>query len=144
LLRRILAEDILALLYRHVEAQGSENLSAADQALSIERISSKLQAPSQAILSALSDLAAKRWVSGQGKSWNLTQSGYQQAQVLIRTHRLWEHYLREETGISDPRLHASAESLEHYTSSQLRESLGQFTGGPTVDPHGKQIPPETP
>jgi len=144
LLRRILAEDILALLYRHVEAQGSENLSAADQALSIERISSKLQAPSQAILSALSDLAAKRWVSGQGKSWNLTQSGYQQAQVLIRTHRLWEHFLREETGISDPRLHASAESLEHYTSSQLRESLGQFTGGPTVDPHGKQIPPETP
>jgi len=144
LLRRILAEDILALFYRHVEAQGSENLSAADQALSIERISSKLQAPSQAILSALSDLAAKRWVSGQGKSWNLTQSGYQQAQVLIRTHRLWEHYLREETGISDPRLHASAESLEHYTSSQLRESLGQFTGGPTVDPHGKQIPPETP
>ena len=144
LLRRILAEDILALLYRHVEAQGSENLSAADQALSIERISSKLQAPSQAILSALSDLAAKRWVSGQGNSWNLTQSGYQQAQVLIRTHRLWEHYLREETGISDPRLHASAESLEHYTSSQLRESLGQFTGGPTVDPHGKQIPPETP
>ena len=144
LLRRILAEDILALFYRHVEAQGSENLSAADQALSIERISSKLQAPSQAILSALSDLAAKRWVSAQGKSWNLTQSGYQQAQVLIRTHRLWEHYLREETGISDPRLHASAESLEHYTSSQLRESLGQFTGGPTVDPHGKQIPPETP
>lgn len=144
LLRRILAEDILALFYRHVEAHGSEDLSASDHALSVDRIASKLQASAQAILSAMSDLVAKQWVSGQGNSWNLTPSGYQQAQVLIRTHRLWEHYLREETGISDPRLHATAESLEHYTSSELRESLGQVTGGPTVDPHGKQIPPETP
>ena len=144
LLRRILAEDILALFYRHVEAHGSEDLSASDHALSVERIASKLQASAQAILSAMSDLVAKQWVSGQGNLWNLTPTGYQQAQVLIRTHRLWEHYLREETGISDPRLHATAESLEHYTSSELRESLGQVTGGPTVDPHGKQIPPETP
>jgi len=144
LLRRILAEDILALFYRHVEAHGSEDLSASDHALSVDRIASKLQASAQAILSAMSDLVAKQWVSGQGNLWNLTPSGYQQAQVLIRTHRLWEHYLREETGISDPRLHATAESLEHYTSSELRESLGQVTGGPTVDPHGKQIPPETP
>lgn len=144
LLRRILAEDILALFYRHVEAHGSEDLSASDHALSVDRIASKLQASAQAILSAMSDLVAKQWVSGQGNAWNLTPTGYQQAQVLIRTHRLWEHYLREETGISDPRLHATAESLEHYTSSELRESLGQVTGGPTVDPHGKQIPPETP
>ena len=144
LLRRILAEDILALFYRHVEAHGSENLSASDHALSVDRIASKLQASAQTILSAMSDLVAKQWVSGQGNSWNLTPSGYQQAQILMRTHRLWEHYLREETGISDPRLHATAESLEPYTSSELRESLGLVTGGPTVDPHGKQIPPETP
>jgi manganese/zinc/iron transport system permease protein len=56
---------------------------------------------------------------------------------------LWEHYLREETSIADPRLHATAESLEHYTSSELRESLAQVSGGPTVDPHGKAIPPES-
>jgi manganese/zinc/iron transport system permease protein len=142
--RRILAEDILALFYRHVEAHGLEDFSASDHALSLDRIASKLQTSTQAILAAMSDLVGKQWVSGHGSSWNLTQSGYQHAQVLIRTHRLWEHYLREETGISDPRLHATAESLEHYTSSELRESLGQVTGGPTVDPHGKQIPPETP
>jgi manganese/zinc/iron transport system permease protein len=142
--RRILAEDILALFYRHVEAHGLEDLSASDHALSLDRIASKLQTSTQAILAAMSDLVGKQWVSGHSSSWNLTQSGYQHAQVLIRTHRLWEHYLREETGISDPRLHATAESLEHYTSSELRESLGQVTGGPTVDPHGKQIPPETP
>ena len=143
MLKRILAEDILALFYRHVEAKRTEVFESAEHALSIDRIAAKLQQTRNIVQAALSDLAGKKWVSGSGSDWYMTHRGYQQAQVLVRTHRLWEHYLREETGISDPRLHATAESLEHYTSSELRESLGNVTGGPTVDPHGKAIPPES-
>ncbi|MCY3008180.1 MAG: metal ABC transporter permease [Planctomycetota bacterium] len=143
MIKRILAEDILALFYRHVEAKRTEVFESAEHALSVDRIAEKLQQTRTTVQAALSDLARKKWVSGSGSDWYLTQGGYQQAQVLVRTHRLWEHYLREETGISDPRLHATAESLEHYTSSELRESLGQVNGGPTVDPHGKAIPPES-
>ena len=144
LLKRILAEDIMALFYRHAESKPGLGLQTGELALSVEKIAMRLQQSAQQVQTALLELSASRWVVGSGSAWNLTTIGYQQAQLLVRTHRLWEHYLREETGISDPRLHATAESLEHYTSSQLRESLGQVTGGPTVDPHGKEIPPETP
>ena len=134
----------MALFYRHAESKPGLGLQTGELALSVEKIAMRLQQSAQQVQTALLELSARRWVVGSGSAWNLTTSGYQQAQLLVRTHRLWEHYLREETGISDPRLHATAESLEHYTSSQLRESLGQVTGGPTVDPHGKEIPPETP
>jgi len=143
LLRRILAEDILALFYRHVESRRSEGGADRVHMLDTQSIATKLQQSVPLVSGALVELVSKRWVEGRGSDWYLTETGYHQAQILVRTHRLWEHYLREETGISDPRLHATAESLEHYTSSQLRESLGQVTGGATVDPHGKQIPPET-
>jgi Mn-dependent DtxR family transcriptional regulator len=143
LFRRIFAEDVLALFYRHVEAkrlEGSDGL--IEHALSAQSVASKMQQSTKRVLAALSELASSNWVVGSGNTWHLTQDGYRQAQLLVRTHRLWEHFLREETGISDPRLHASAESLEHFTSAQLRESLDQVTGGPTIDPHGRHIPPE--
>jgi len=143
LFRRILAEDVLALFYRHVEAKrldGSDGV--IEHALSAQSVASKMQQSTKRVLAALSELASSNWVVGSGNTWHLTQDGYRQAQLLVRTHRLWEHFLREETGISDPRLHASAESLEHFTSAQLRESLDQVTGGPTIDPHGRHIPPE--
>ena len=143
LFKRILAEDVLALFYRHVEAKRIDlGLGGKEGSLSAQSIAGKLHQSSQTVLSALQELSARGWVVGGGDHWNLTPQGHRQAQLLVRTHRLWEHFLREETGISDPRLHATAESLEHYTSAQLRESLDQVTGGPTIDPHGKQIPPE--
>ncbi|MFM8572293.1 MAG: metal ABC transporter permease [Pirellula sp.] len=144
MLKRILAEDILALFYRHFESKRTSDAHRGAFELDAENIAQKLQQSPAAIQASLSELVSRQWIKGEGNAWCLTPEGHQQAQNLVRTHRLWEHYLREETGISDPRLHASAESLEHYTSSELRESLGQVTGGPTIDPHGKQIPPETP
>jgi Mn-dependent DtxR family transcriptional regulator len=143
MLKRILAEDILALFYRHVESKRAEVFEPAEHSLSLDRIASKLQRTEPVVLAALAELTLKNWINSAGGQWCLTQAGYRQAQVLVRTHRLWEHYLREETSIADPRLHATAESLEHYTSSELRESLAQVSGGPTVDPHGKAIPPES-
>jgi manganese/zinc/iron transport system permease protein len=148
--RRILAEDILALFYRHAETTHSADASHSAEAawpstqttLATSTIASKLQRSSAAVVQALEDLCAKRWVAPQNSSWNLTEDGLRQAQNLVRTHRLWEHVLNQETNLSDPRLHANAESLEHFTSEELRENLSQRAGNSTRDPHGKQIPPD--
>jgi manganese/zinc/iron transport system permease protein len=154
--RRILAEDILALFYRHAETNNtsestgtSDTTRSADAAwlankttLATATIANKLQRSSAAVVQALEDLCAKRWVTPQNSYWNLTEEGLRQAQNLVRTHRLWEHVLYQETNLSDPRLHANAESLEHFTSEELRENLSQRAGNSTRDPHGKQIPPD--
>lgn len=147
--RRILAEDILALFYRQAEAHTSSANTKPFPPLTTSTIAAKLQRSNSSILKALQDLVAKRWIT-TGKSssnaawWELTDEGFRQAQDMVRTHRLWEHFLHEETKLSDPRLHANAESLEHFTSEQLRESLSQRAGDSTRDPHGKEIPPKNP
>ena len=143
LVKRILAEDILALFYRTVESNHAPPSGHSKNTLAVDGIAEKLQRPAKAILTALNELAMRKWVASEGSAWSLTEEGYQHARNMVRTHRLWEYYLHEETGISDPRLHASAESLEHYTSEQLRASLGQVAGQATTDPHGKTIPPES-
>jgi Mn-dependent DtxR family transcriptional regulator len=154
--RRILAEDILALFYRHAETNATsestgttDTTRSADAAwlankttLATATIANKLQRSSAAVVQALEDLCAKRWVTPQNSYWNLTEEGLRQAQNLVRTHRLWEHVLYQETNLSDRRLHANAESLEHFTSEELRENLSQRAGNSTRDPHGKQIPPD--
>jgi len=153
-----MGEDILALLYRHSErtiGQGvaftesnpepkdrrqlaggdRRKLAAKDMALQLNITLTKMH-------SIVSDLVRAGWVSGSQESLLLTENGRRVAQNLIRSHRLWEQYLSVEVNASDARLHAQAESLEHFTSSSMRDKLDAETGQSTLDPHGRSIPPE--
>jgi|694.fasta_scaffold45525_3 manganese/zinc/iron transport system permease protein len=147
--RRILAEDILALFYRQAESSESTETTIPFPTLTTNLIATKLQRSHHSILNALQELVTKHWITSEKSTstpsgWELTDEGFRQAQEMVRTHRLWEHFLYEETKLSDPRLHANAESLEHFTSEELRESLSQRAGDSTRDPHGKEIPPKKP
>lgn len=170
LARRIIGEDILGLLYRESEVQRvghAEAPEARPDAVPSRREASGGPSGDEVALAARGmapirgqelaqrlglSMASVRSVAGQllragylmqtGDAWALSAAGYRHAQNVVRSHRLWEQYLSAETGISDPRLHANAESLEHYTTSQLRGELDRNIGSPVIDPHGKHIPPE--
>lgn len=148
--RKILGEDILALLYRRTERTMGDGVVSieANRAPKDSRqlaeidIASQLKINLARIQLSVSELVRAGWVSRSQASLSLTENGHRVAQNLIRSHRLWEQYLSVEVNASDARLHAQAESLEHFTSSSMRDKLDAETGQSTLDPHGRSIPPE--
>ncbi len=91
---------------------------------------------------ALRRLERKGWIKLAGERVSLSEQGLSMAQNVVRSHRLWEHYLAAEVGMPEILIHGGAERLEHYTDRQLRERLNKESNAPTTDPHGKSIPPE--
>lgn len=71
---------------------------------------------------------------------DLTPKGRKIAVSVIRKHRLWELFLVEKLGFGWDEVHEVAEQLEHVESDRLVDSLDDFLGHPTHDPHGDPIP----
>ena len=70
----------------------------------------------------------------------LTVLGRNEAEQLIRKHRLIETFLRSVLKIEEPLLHDEAEKLEHVISDQLIMKIDEYLKYPTTDPHGSIIP----
>ena len=140
--RKILGEDVLALLYRHSERMIDQSILDGSAPIASSEIALQLKIPLHRLRSVASDLVREGWVTTTAATLALTDRGFKIAQNLIRSHRLWEQYLSVELSASDARLHAQAESLEHFTNSSMRVKLDAETGQSTLDPHGRSIPPE--
>jgi manganese/zinc/iron transport system permease protein len=125
---QIIAEDILAALYRREEgtvigpiatgAAGWRTWLAAHQ---LRRTGEIERAPDG--------------------GWVLTAAGRARAQSLVRSHRLWETFLEKNLGLPPDHLHAPAERMEHFIGPSLQEQLAAELDRPGIDPHGKAIPP---
>ncbi|MBP6787086.1 MAG: FeoA domain-containing protein [Candidatus Promineofilum sp.] len=76
----------------------------------------------------------------EGDTPRLTPTGRAAALHIIRAHRLWEHYLAEETGYGAADWHALAEEREHGLSAAELDELAARLGHPVFDPHGDPIP----
>jgi DtxR family Mn-dependent transcriptional regulator len=70
----------------------------------------------------------------------LTDEGVAYALQVIRTHRLWERFLADRTGVAPGAWHAEAEAREHRMSPDEVEALAARLGHPRYDPHGDPIP----
>jgi manganese/zinc/iron transport system permease protein len=142
----ILRQDILALLFRDSER--------GQAARSLRDITTTLLSQSWITAMALRGLVWRGYVtrvsnqtssqassSSNSTGYALSTDGRRHAQNLVRSHRLWEQYLAT-TGTQLDRIHAQAETLEHFTNPALRQQLDSETQQPQSDPHGKAIPPE--
>lgn len=131
----ILADDIVALLYRVEE---KESKQCADSRWIREAL----------ICNQHLFTVVQMWLRFRGEikttedRISLTERGHFRAQNLVRSHRLWEQYLLDEVGVNPDRIHPQAEKMEHYTDRQLRQKLHKATDNPEVDPHGSPIPDE--
>ncbi len=71
----------------------------------------------------------------------LTDAGRRLAQDIVRSHRLWESYMARHFDLPGEQLHATAERVEHFLDPALQAKLAEELNQPSIDPHGKSIPP---
>lgn len=70
----------------------------------------------------------------------LTKKGYENAETLVRRHRLAERLLTDVLGLSWDEVHEEACRLEHAISGPVEERLLEVLDHPETCPHGHPIP----
>jgi manganese/zinc/iron transport system permease protein len=138
---RILGEDALGVLYR-----ADEKAAGSPTSMNVTELRGHLLCQPLPLWMVLWELDRRGLVNRDLGGVRLTEKGAVQARELVRSHRLWEHYLVERAGLPPDRIHPEAERLEHVTDRAMRDLLDQETSITATDPHGKAIPdePESP
>jgi manganese/zinc/iron transport system permease protein len=136
---RVAKDDVLAALWRLQEKHhGPVAFSLLKPILSMEPVIHRF---AFLLLRIRGRIKLDRGDLGE-RTVQLIGKGYAEAQKVVRSHRLWEHYLVEEIGVRVDRVHQSAERLEHVTSQEMRAEMARELGNPEKDPHLKTIPGE--
>jgi manganese/zinc/iron transport system permease protein len=72
----------------------------------------------------------------------LTPRGRAEAEMVVRSHRLWEAWLGRHADVPLDHLHPPAEFVEHHLGAAMRRRIEAEVGRAAGDPHGRDIPPE--
>lgn len=134
LTERVLVEDALKHLY---------NCEYHRQTPTLESLAGALGISSRHAADLLVHIEGRRLLKSEGGRMRLTPAGRIYALRILRVHRLWEHYLAEETGVAKADWHSEAEHREHDLSAEEVDSLAAQMGHPVYDPHGDPIPTES-
>ncbi len=128
---RVMGEDALKHVYDCV---------ACNREASVLSVANKLRIRAERAKALLEILYGQGLLHMEAGSLQLTPSGERYALHIIRAHRLWEHYLAEETGFQESEWHEIAEKREHFLPPDEAHALSAKLGHPTHDPHGHPIP----
>jgi DtxR family Mn-dependent transcriptional regulator len=119
-------------------------LSPADDPVSIGAIAARLGVTPVSASEMIHRLERGRLVVHRRyRGVRLTSSGRQHAVGLIRRHRLWECFLRDDLGLPWETVHDTACELEHAASDEVTEALADRMNHPARCPHGNPIPDQT-
>jgi DtxR family Mn-dependent transcriptional regulator len=128
---RVLLEDALKHVY---------TCESIGRISTRESIAGQLEVSTGAAADLISRLAELGFVRSEESGPRLTERGRESALRLVRTHRLWERYLADRTGVPAGEWHAEAEAKEHTMTPAETEALAARLGHPAWDPHGDPIP----
>lgn len=134
---RIAGDDILGMLYR-IEEQPESRPTTVSVPTFVAR-----QNGLSHWLTALSVRRLTRRqlvVPSAAGELELTPTGRQAAQSLVRAHRLWEAYMARHFDLPDDHLHETAHRVEHVLDRDLQKRLDRELDTPSEDPHGREIP----
>ena len=127
---RVLLEDALKQVHQTEEGAGVATVESLAGALEVSRgIAVRL-------IERLADHGLA--LSEEGRI-SLTEAGRAYALRMVRTHRLLERYLADQTGMAPEEWHDVAEQREHALSDAQAEALSATLGHPRYDPHGDPI-----
>ncbi len=137
-LNKSLAEKIdIENALKHIYTSNKEKTPAT-----FNSIKGQTELSEKKVLSLINKLLERDLISRKVNEFFLTSHGNKYALNIIRSHRLWEKFLAEESGVSSDRWHEEAEIKEHFMSDAEREELVKKLGHPLRDPHGDPIPDE--
>ncbi len=128
---RISLEDALKHLY---------DCERAGRSCTLESLAGALESSRDSAARLLTSLEGLDLVRSEGEALDLTEEGRRSAVRVLRTHRLWEHYLAHRTGAEPASWHRSADRMEHRLTPEETEELDLRLGRPLFDPHGDPIP----
>lgn len=126
--KQIQKEDILKRGYQ----------LAKNNELSIRKLAERTMMTEQKVKLRLSALSKEQFVILSPLSF--TQNGLNEAERLIRAHRLYETYLVNKLGLSEDQIHDEAERYEHLLTQDILDDIDKELGFPDKDPHGSPIP----
>ena len=112
----------------------------AGQGCSVDSVAGRLGLSPARATALLSSLARMGLIRMEPDGPALTREGSRSAVSLVRTHRLWERYLADRTGVPAAEWHEQAERMEHTLSPEQTDALEVRLGHPNWDPHGDPIP----
>ena len=139
LARRTVRENLLASIFRMQELE-----ERFESTVSIENLArARGESPAETLRLA-SRLQGSPWGSVRDGAIHLTGAGMEKARLIVRSHRLWELFLSQETPLAADHLHDGAEEIEHHLSEAEIAALERYLEFPERDPHGKSIPSSTP
>jgi DtxR family Mn-dependent transcriptional regulator len=127
----VTTEDALKHLY-HSETRGIPS--------TVESLSGAVGISADAVSGLVVGLERHSLARMEGQGFVLTEEGRAYALRVIRTHRLWERYLADETGLHETEWHPDAEKKEHHLTPTEVDTLSARMGNPLFDPHGDPIP----
>ncbi|MFN0100074.1 MAG: DtxR family transcriptional regulator [Gemmatimonadaceae bacterium] len=131
---RVRIEDTLKYLF-HRAADG--------HTVHVDALAGTLQIPRERAQSLLEQLVASAQVMRSGTTFALTEQGRVAALRVVRTHRIVEQYLADNTGLAADEWHEVADEREHLVTTEEIETLSRRLGDPRFDPHGDPIPSRT-
>jgi len=132
--QKIYVEDSLKFLYE----SEYEKLT-----ITLNQLSGYLKVKGESFKNILHRLEEMNLAEITDDNIKLTNQGSEYALRIIRTHRIWEKYLAEETSIRESEWHSEAEEKEHSLTESEIEEINRTIGNPLYDPHGDPIPTKT-
>lgn len=116
------------------------NAEYAGRACTVDMLAGTLEVSRSGALRLASRLESRGLARSEGDVLELTEAGLVYARRILRTHRLWERYLADRTGVAPSEWHEEAERQEHALTAGETEELAARLGYPVYDPHGDPIP----
>jgi len=128
---RVLIEDSLKHLY-NCEYNGIN--------CTLNSVAGNLSISADEASKVVKKLEELELITSHERGISLTPEGRAYALRIIRTHRLWEKYLADETSVGEEDWHIAAEVIEHQITPAQADALAAQIGNPVFDPHGDPIP----
>jgi len=113
----------------------------ADEAGAFTLDAVRAHCPEEISEANLQELEADGLVIRQGERILFTPEGKEQAQGVIRRHRLTESLLTYVLGLPEDKADAIACDMEHTLPPEMERSICTLLGHPPFSPAGKPIPP---
>lgn len=118
LARTVARQHLLRAMYEHRELA-----APLDSPVTVADLLQRRAWSGSSVQRVLRRLRRRREIVASGAGYELTPVGEDAAARIVRTHRLWEHFLTTQADIAPSHVDRAADDIEHVLSDELIRDL---------------------